>query len=82
MQSPPPPEQRRGRKRERTPSPESDGEPEFREIVEEIESHGSWASCLRSQFLFEIGIFEDFEWVKAVWESRPLGSSNENKKVE
>jgi hypothetical protein len=79
---PRPPEAKRGRKRERTPSEDSRkdsrdsscssfGDVDYDSIILKIENHKKWGAVIRDKELLASRVIpEDIEWVREIWKSK------------
>lgn len=78
-----PMEQKRGRKRERTPdfSDEEEEPLSLREVERHIRKCETWGDVIRIDALFEDGIYEaHLPWLKQLWETRESTKSKKSTK--
>jgi hypothetical protein len=78
-------QQQRGRKRERTPDDyesDYDSEDDVRmpDIIAIVNGTKTWAELLRNPIFFEFDIYNNMDWLKELWKTRPDVKKNEQKK--
>ena len=62
--------QRRGRKRERTPSPVSEDEVGFTDILSIVRGCETWGQLMRSELLFEFDFYTThMDWLRELWKT-------------